>query len=512
MATFSSTAARSRRSRRRSPADGAEVIDGTNKIAIPGFIDTHRHTWEALLRAAGPDWSLGQYFTGVRVVMGGLYTPDDNYVANFLGALEALDSGVTTLYDWSHNNNSPEHADAAIKGLRDAGLRAVFGYGNANAEWFPPNEIPTNYADIRRVRKEHFSSDDGLVTMALAVRGPQFTTLDITEADLKVARELGIRITVHVGDGLWGMSKPLIQMNARGLLKDDTTYVHCNTIGDDEFKLMADTGGTASIAPELEMQMGHGLPPALRMLAVGIRPSISSDVVTTVPADMFGAMRALLAGTRLMVHMKALAEKRMVEPLPLSSRDVLEFATLQGAKAAGLDHKTGSLTPGKQADIVLINTDALSLIPVNNPVSAVVEFCPYRQCRQRLRRRRGEEAERQDARRRFPGHPQARRCDPRRALRARRRADRRLVDRQALPGREEPAVLVSPMNAYREQSMTGQASRERIAVSLVTGFLGSGKTTLIAALLRQPGDGGHGRHRQRVRRRRHRRRDFRAVA
>ena len=99
-------------------------------------------------------------------------------------------------------------------------------------------------------------------------------------------------------------------MNSRGLLKDDTTYVHCNTIGDEEFKLMGDTGGTASIAPELEMQMGHGLPPALRMLAAGIRPSISSDVVTTVPGDMFDAMRALLAGTRLMVHMKALEEKR----------------------------------------------------------------------------------------------------------------------------------------------------------------------------------------------------------
>jgi 5-methylthioadenosine/S-adenosylhomocysteine deaminase len=356
------------------PAEGAEIIDGTNRIAIPGFIDTHRHTWEALLRAAGPDWSLGQYFTGVRVVMGGLYTPDDNYVANLLGAYEAIDSGVTTLYDWSHNNNSPDHSDAVVKGLKDSGLRAVFGYGNANAEWFPPNEIPTNYTDLKRVRREHFSSDDGLVTMAFAARGPQFTTLDITESDFNNARELGIRITVHVGDGLWGMSKPLVQMNSRGLLKDDTTYVHCNTIGDEEFKLMADSGGTASIAPELEMQMGHGLPPALRMLAVGIRPSISSDVVTTVPADMFGAMRALLAGTRLMVHMKALEEKRMVEPLPLSSRDVLEFATLQGAKACGLEHKTGSLTPGKEADIVLIDTNAMSLIPVNNPVSAVVEF------------------------------------------------------------------------------------------------------------------------------------------
>ena len=116
-------------------------------------------------------------------------------------------------------------------------------------------------------------SDDGLVTMAVAIRGPQFTTLDITEDDIRTARDIGVRITIHVGDGLWGMSKPLVQMNDRGLLGDDTTYVHCNTIGDEEFRLIADTGGTTSISPELEMQMGHGLPPALRMLAVGVRPS-----------------------------------------------------------------------------------------------------------------------------------------------------------------------------------------------------------------------------------------------
>jgi cytosine/adenosine deaminase-related metal-dependent hydrolase len=355
-------------------ADGAEVIDAMNMIAVPGFIDTHRHTWEALLRAAGPDWSLGQYFTGVRVVMGGLYTPEDNYMANLLGAYEALDAGMTTLYDWSHNNNSPAHADGAIRGLRESGIRAVFGYGNANAEWFPPNELPTNIADIRRVRRDVLTSDDALVTMAVAIRGPQFTTLDITEEDIRTARDVGVRITIHVGDGLWGMSKPLILMNQRKLLGDDMTYVHCNTIGDDEFRLIADSGGTTSISPELEMQMGHGLPPALRMLAVGIRPSISTDVVTTVPADMFGAMRALLAGTRLIVHMKALEEKRMVEPLPLSSRDALSFATIDGARACGLDHKTGTLTPGKEADIVLIDTNAMSLIPVNNPVSTVVEF------------------------------------------------------------------------------------------------------------------------------------------
>ena len=356
------------------PAGDAEVIDATNMIAIPGFIDTHRHTWEALLRNTGPDWTLAQYFTGVRVVMGGLYTPEDNYIGNLLGALDSLDSGVTTLYDWSHNNNSPAHADAVIQGLRDAGLRAVFGYGNSNAEWFPPSDLPTNYADLRRVRKEQLSSDDGLITMAVASRGPQFATLDITEDDFKVARELGIRITVHVGDGLWGMSKPVEQMHERKMLGPDVTYVHTNTINDREFQIIGETGGTASIAPELEMQMGHGLPPALKLLDAGVRPSISSDVVTTVPCDMFNAMRHLISGTRLMVNKVAIEENRIVDPLPLTSRDVLEFATLQGARACGLDHKTGSLTPGKEADIVLISTNAMNMIPLNNPVGAVVEF------------------------------------------------------------------------------------------------------------------------------------------
>ena len=356
------------------PAGGAEIVDGTDRIAIPGFIDTHRHTWELLLRGTGADWTLAQYFTGVRKVMGGLYTPEDNYVANNLGALDALDAGITTLYDWSHNNNSPEHSDASVQGLIDTGIRAVFGYGNANAEWLPISEIPTNYDDVRRVKKKYFSTSDQLVTMALAPRGAQYTTMEITEADFKVARELGLRITVHAGDGLWGMNDDIGRMHAKGLLGSDITYVHCNTLNDGEYHLIGDDRGTASIAPELEMHMGHGLPPALKLLAAGVRPSISIDVVTTVPGDMFSAMRALIAGTRLIVNIKAIEEKKIVDPLPLTSRDVLEFATLQGARACGLDHKVGSLTPGKEADIVLINTNAMNLIPLNNPVGAVVEF------------------------------------------------------------------------------------------------------------------------------------------
>ena len=355
-------------------ADSAEAIDATNCIAIPGFVDTHRHTWEALLRNAGPDWSLAQYLTAVRVIMGDIYEPSDMYVGNLLGALDSLDSGTTTLFDWSHNNNSPDHADQAIQALKDSGIRAVFGYGNSNPEWNVPSELPSNYADIRRVRQNNLSSEDALVTMAVAPRGPQFTTIENTIEDFRVARELGLRISIHVGDGLWGMSKPLVAMHKHGILGEDVTYVHCNTLADEEFKLIGDSGGHTSISPEIEMQMGHGMPPALRMLNAGIRPSISSDVVTTTPCDFFNAMRHLIAGTRLMVYQTAIANNKLVDPLPLTSRDALEFATIRGAAACGLEHKVGSLTPGKQADMVLVSTDYMNMIPINNPVAAVVEF------------------------------------------------------------------------------------------------------------------------------------------
>jgi len=355
------------------PADDAEVISAKGMIAAPGFVDSHRHTWQSLLRATAVDWTLAQYFAGIRGVMGRLYTPDDMYIANYLGALEALDSGITTLYDWSHNNNTPDHADEAVRGLKDAGLRAIFGYGNANDEWIPPSERPTNFSDVERVRRKHFASGDQLVTMAFAARGPQFTTLDITADEFKRARDLGLRISVHVGDGVWGTTQPVVQMASRGLLGDDITYVHCNTLTDEDFRLIGESAGTASISPEVELQMGHGFLATLKLLGVGVRPSISIDIVTSIAGDMFGAMRALLAGTRAVVNDEALRQRRIVDRLPLTSRDVLEFATVQGARACGLDARIGSLTPGKEADIVLVDTDSLNLIPMNNPYGAIVE-------------------------------------------------------------------------------------------------------------------------------------------
>jgi len=351
----------------------AHEIDGRNAIVLPGFVDTHRHTWQSLLRNAAADWSLAQYFGGIRGVMGELYTPDDMYVANYVGGLEALDAGITTLVDWSHNNNSPEHADMAVKGLKDAGLRAVFAYGNANREWFPVSDLPTNFDDVTRVRRQHFSSDDGLVTMAFAARGPQFATIEQTVRDFELARALDLPITLHVGDGLWGTNKPVEQMYRLGLCGPRTTYVHCCTLAEHEFKIMADTGGTASLAPEVELNMGHGNPATLCCLRHGLRPSISIDICTSVGGDMFTQIRMLMAASRGVANAEALRQRMLLDPLPLTARDLLDFATLQGARTANLDHRTGSLTPGKDADLIILDTDSLNMFPVNNPVGAVVE-------------------------------------------------------------------------------------------------------------------------------------------
>jgi len=220
-------------------AEDAEVIDATDCLVLPGLIDTHRHTWQALFRNIGSDWTLAHYFTGLHGTMSQLYRPEDTYAGNLIGTFEALDSGITTLLDWSHNLNTPDHADAALDALEETGSRVVFGHGAGFAHWAPVSALDHPADDVRRLRAGRLSSDDALVTLALAPRGNQFATMEVTQRDYALAAELGIRITCHAGDGEWGKGRPIAQLHEAGLLGANQTYVHCNSLADDELRMMA---------------------------------------------------------------------------------------------------------------------------------------------------------------------------------------------------------------------------------------------------------------------------------
>ncbi|MGH3333583.1 MAG: amidohydrolase family protein [Nocardioidaceae bacterium] len=354
----------------------AEVIDASGNIVIPGFVDTHRHTWEAAIRGCAPNATLDDYFVEVLDTFAPAYTPEDVHASNVAGSLECLNAGITTLVDWSHINNTPEHPDAAVTALREVGIRAQYAYGSANTSladyWFDSGiAIPAD--DVRRVRSTYFSSDDGLLTMGLATRGPGFCKEEVVRAEWGLARELGLPITVHVSmgrlAGRFGMVKQLSDM---GLLGSDTTYVHACHFSDEEWQLVKDSGGTISLAPQVEVQMGHGWPPLRRARGLGLRPSLSIDVVTTVPGDMFTEMRAAFGADRARVHEAAFEPNEQVPKDVLTARDMLEAATIDGAYVAGLEDRTGSLTPGKQADVVVIDAKALNVAPVIDPVAAVV--------------------------------------------------------------------------------------------------------------------------------------------
>jgi cytosine/adenosine deaminase-related metal-dependent hydrolase len=353
----------------------AEVIDATGFLVIPGFIDTHRHTWQAAIRGVAPDATLDDYFVDILDTFAPHYRAQDVYHSNLAGALECLNAGITTLVDWSHINNTPEHPDAAIRALQETGIRCQYAYGSANTSlsdyWFE-SKIAIPGDDVRRVRERYFSSDQGLLTMALATRGPGFCVDDVVRSEWSLARELGIPITVHVAMGrLAGRFGMVKQLHDLGLLGPDTTYVHCCYFSDEEWRLVADSGGTISIAPQVELQMGHGWPPVMKAIEYGLRPSLSTDVVTTVPGDMFTQIRAAFGAERARVNAAAWAANEPVPETMLTARQMLEMATINGAHVAGVAGRTGSLTPGKQADVVLIDARTINVVPVIDAAAAV---------------------------------------------------------------------------------------------------------------------------------------------
>ena len=362
----------------------ANVIDAAGDIVIPGFVDTHRHTWETSIRTSAPDYTLGAYFGAILDKFAPNYRPDDVYAGNLWGSLECLNAGITTLVDWSHIMNTPDHADEAVRGLRDSGIRSVFAFGFPNtsiqAWWFGPDYAGSveriDGDEARRIRSQYLSDDHGLITMALATRGTNFCKEDVVRYEWELAKELGINITVHVAMDRFGYTKlQLRKLYEMDLLYPNTTYIHSSHLVPDEWQLVQDSGGNVSLAPQIELQMGHGWAPAQTASKLGIPVGLSSDVATTASSDQFTQMHAIFASERARRHQAAWDEDldgNTPTPDLIDARQVLRWATLEGAMVAGVSDWTGSITPGKKADLVVIDTKAVNVAPVIDAVGAVV--------------------------------------------------------------------------------------------------------------------------------------------
>jgi 5-methylthioadenosine/S-adenosylhomocysteine deaminase len=364
-------------------ADGAKVIDATGDIVIPGFIDTHRHTWETSIRTCAPDFALITYFGSILDKFAPLYRPEDVLAANRWGALDCLNAGITTLVDWSHIMNTPAHADGAIQGLQDSGIRSVFAFGFPNTSlqvwWFGLDwggSVEQIDGDLARRIRTQLSDDRGLITMALATRGPNFCKPDVVKYEWGLAKELGINVTVHVAMDRFGYTKGQVKgLKDLDVLFPNTTYIHSSHLTDDEWLMVRDSGGNVSFSPQIELQMGHGWAPAQKADRLGIPVGLSSDVATTASTDQFTQMHAILASERGLRHQASWDEDldgNSPTPNLITSRDALRWATIDGAKVAGVADYTGSITPGKKADLVIIDSSAVNVAPVIDPVAAVV--------------------------------------------------------------------------------------------------------------------------------------------
>lgn len=351
-------------------APDAAVINAAGRIVMPGFIDTHHHQFETALRSflsngiLFHDHNRGGEPTYEADILGKfskVYRPEDIYIAQLFAGLSQLDAGVTTVLDVSQVHHTPEHSEALIDGLRTAGRRAVFGYFESYLEGA---KYPS---DARRLRDTHFASDDQLLTMLMGgeVYLPGIDPLALWNT----AKDLDIPIGLHAVGGP-EMRTLLERLSPH--FTDRHLFIHMTEMSDVIWTRVQEVGAHVSIAVPIEMQMRHGMPPIQIAIDRGMEPSLSSDVEVTMTADFFTQMRSTITLQRAMANQTALEKGLDEAPALMNARDVLKLATINGAKGLKLDHKTGSLTPGKEADIILLDATALNVAPLNNAPGAVV--------------------------------------------------------------------------------------------------------------------------------------------
>ncbi|SEW57480.1 amidohydrolase family protein [Chitinophaga arvensicola] len=338
-----------------------EIIDASGMIVFPGFVDAHRHAWLGTLRSTMPNVNdLMTYVADIHFGFAKYYRPEDIYLGNLLTAISAIDSGITTIVDASHNARSLEHAYAAIDALTDSGIRALYAPAfPLGGEWdssFWPRGVEQVIGDL-------FSSTGSLIKPAI------FTHMSNHSWDL--ARALGVPvITEVVGQQMSDLLEVIAQ---NGQLGPDNIFNHCTGLTPRAWEIIRDAGVKVTVDPRSDAHYGleEGVFAYQHAINHGIRPAIGTDLETAYGGDMFTEMRVAFTLQRAWAqHQKYKGEKAV--PSPVLSRKILEAATINGADIAGFGHVSGSITPGKAADLVLLRATDINLFPSNNAIGSLV--------------------------------------------------------------------------------------------------------------------------------------------
>ena len=354
-----------------------ETVDCAGHFVMPGLINAHMHTWQTALRAVAANWTLLEYFRHVHAGLATVFQPEDIYIATLAGALNQLDHGVTTLVDWCHNNPTPEHTDAGIAGLEESGIRAAFFHGSPKPDPKPGephfSEVPHPRREIERLMKGSLADRDALVTLGMAVLGPHYSTLDVSERDFALAREMGLVASMHQGGGEAKTPGGWEALMARGLVGSHINIVHGNNLSDEQLRAFVDLGVSFSITPENEMAQGHGHPITGRLRALGSAPSVGVDLESAIGGDMFTVARVALASQRALDNA---TERARSGGIPTTSTvpvaEALDWITTRGAEMLGMAERIGSLAPGKQADIAVMAPGPFAMWPVHDAEATVV--------------------------------------------------------------------------------------------------------------------------------------------
>jgi len=314
-----------------------EVIEAADTIVMPGFVDAHRHLWRSLTRNLAETSSSD---------MSGHYSPDDLYAATLVGLLQAVEAGITTVVDWCDMAKDNALLEAALSAHADSGVRTVLVAATSVA-------TPTTDGTIAGASPALASAD-----------------LDAVAAQWTDARAAGKRIHSRAG-GAMPSEGEVAELGRRGMLGPDVTLSGCTNLSDADFDAIASSSTAVALTPASDMANGLGFPPVQQLVDRGIRPGLGVGDEQVTPGDIFAQMRAVISVQHARSFDLRLAGKGGVPNL-LSTRDLIRYATVDGAIAAGVGSITGSLTPGKRADVIVLRADRPNIAPVNDAIGAVV--------------------------------------------------------------------------------------------------------------------------------------------